>query len=230
MRRAGPHARACGTSGRSRANEEPRPWAARAMEDVPARTENEGRAPPFREPVRPAASAAAELGRSARRTHHGAPRRATFRNWGRLVSPARSFGLGTLACRPGRHSACRAARRDGRSPRARCIGAVRICSCHSRAVLSDGAPAEARGEGIQARAGPGPRAVSPWNCSSPTRIPTSRASCVRHRGSRSRTNRWQSCALSVARRRFRGSRSSLGLGRYLLEARRDLALRACSRR
>jgi hypothetical protein len=223
MRRAGLHARACGTSGGSRANEQSRPYAARAMEDLPARTENGGGTSPSRKPARPSASAAAEFRRSARETYHSTRRRAAFRNWGRLVSPARSFGLGTLARRSDRHRARRAARRDGRSPRARLIGTVRIGSRLSRAVLCDGAPAEARAEGTQACARPGP-AVSPWNCSSPTRIPTSRVSCARCRGSRSWTNRWQSCAPAVARLGCRGSRSSLGRGRYLLEARRDLAL------
>jgi hypothetical protein len=195
MRRAGLHARACGTCGGSRANEKPRPCAVPALEDVPARTENGGGAPPFREPVRPTASAAAELGRSARRTHR-TRRRATFRNWGRLVSPARSSGLGAFARRSDRHCARRAARRQ--SLRARVVGAVRIGSRLSRSLLCDSASAEARVSDPQGG------------------------------GSRSRTNRWPSRARSVALRGSRGSRSSFSRGRYLLGARRDLALRRCS--
>jgi hypothetical protein len=225
MRRAGLHARACGSCGGSRANEQPRPCAVRAMEDVPARTESGGRTPPFGEPVRPTAGAPAGLGRRAGRTHHRTCRRATFRKWGRLASPGRSFGLGTLARRPARHRARRAARREGRSPRACLIGAVRIGGRLSRAVPCVGTAAEARGERIRGGARPGPRAGPAWNCGSPTRIATSPLSRARCNGSRSRANRRQSRAPAVARRGCRGSCSSLGDGRYLLEARRDLALR-----
>jgi hypothetical protein len=226
MRRAGLHARACGTCGGSRADEQSRPCAVRAMEDVPARTEIGGRTPPFREPVRPTASAPAGLGRRAGRTHHRTRRRATFRKWGRLASPGRSFGLGTLARRSARHRARRAARREGRSPRTCLIGAVRIGGRLFRAVPCDGAAAEARGERIRGGARPGPRAGPAWNCGSPAPIATSRLSRGRCNGSRSRANRRQSRAPAVARRGCRGSLPSLGHGRYLLEARRDFALRA----
>jgi hypothetical protein len=211
MRRAGLHARACRSCGGSRANEQPRPCAVRAMEDVPARTETGRRTPPFREPIRPTASASAGLGRRAGRTHHRTRRRATFRKWRRLASPGRSFGLGTLARRHARHRARRAARREGRSPRACLIGAVRIGGRLFRAVPCDGAAAEARGERIRGGARPGPRAGPAWNCGSPTRIATSRLSRARC-GSRSRANRRQSRAPADARRRCRGSRSSLGHG------------------
>jgi hypothetical protein len=200
MRRAGLRARAGRTCGGSRAAEQPRPCAARAMEHVPARTANERGTTAFREQVRPTASTAAEVGRNAGRTQHGIRRRATARSWRWLVSPVPSFRLGTRARRSDRHGARGAVRCDGRPPRARLSGAVRIGSCLSRAVSCDGVPAEPRGD----------------------------VSCRRHRGSGSRPSGWPSCSSSVARRGYRGSRSSLDVGRYLLEAQRDLVLRACS--